>query len=145
MMTEEDSKLTDNTRKWVNKSDLERCQMESLITKNQLVIDKIVLVVHFRLAMWIQTLVVLQVLGFRLLNEWGQDGGDGGHVEEDQVRVTVGDVDLVILVDNRIRVQDNLVLWSAEQREIQLRSCDVQYLMDGTKKNILTERVFCVV
>ena len=144
MMIEEEGKLTDNTRKWVNKSDLERCQMESLITKNQLVIDKIVLVVHFRLAMWIQTLVV-QVLGFRLLDKRGQDGGDGGHVEEDQVRVAVGDVDLVILVDNRIRVQDNLVLWSAEQKEIQLRSCDVQYLMDGAKRNILTERVFCVV
>ena len=144
MMIEEERRLTDNTRKWVNKSDLERCQMESLITKNQLVIDKIVLVVHFRLAMWIQTLVV-QVLGFRLLDKRGQDGGDGGHVEEDQVRVAVGDVDTVILVDNRVRVQDNLVLWSAEQKEIQLRSCDVQYLMDGTKKNILTERVFCVV
>ena len=144
-MIEEESKLTDNTRKWVNKSDLERCQMESLITKNQLVIDKIVLVVHFRLAMWIQTLVVLQVLGFRLLDKRRQDGGDGGHVEEDQVRVAVGDVDTVIPVDNRVRVQENLVLWSAEQKEIQLRSCDVQYLMDGTKKNILTERVFCVV
>ena len=144
MMIEEERRLTDITRKWVNKSDLERCQMESLITKNQLVIDKIVLVVHFRLAMWIQTLVV-QVLGFRLLDKRGQDGGDGGHVEEDQVRVAVGDVDLVILVDNRVRVKDNLVLWSAEQREIQLRSCDVQYLMDGTKRNILTERVFCVV
>ena len=133
MMIEEESKMTANTRKWVNKSDLERCQMESLITKNQLVIDKIVLVVHFRLAMWIQTLVV-QVLGFRLLDKRRQDGGDGGHVEEDQVRVTVGDVDTVILVDNMVRVQDNLVFWSAEQREIQLRSCDVQYLMDGAKR-----------
>ena len=105
--------------------------MESLFTKNQLVIDKIVLVVHFRLAMWIQTLVV-QVLGFRLLDERGQDGGDGGHVEEDQVRVAVGDVDLVILVDNRIRVQEIPVFWSAEQKEIQLRSCDA--IFDGWNK-----------
>ena len=104
--------------------------MESLFTKNQLVIDKIVLVVHFRLAMWIQTLVV-QVLGFRLLDKRGQDGGDGGHVEEHQVRVAVGDVDLVILVDSRIRVQENLVFWSAEQKEIQLRSCDAIYIYNG--------------
>mgnify|MGYP001214447035 CR=1 FL=1 len=105
--------------------------MESLFTKNQLVIDKIVLVVHFRLAMWIQTLVV-QVFGFRLLDERGQDGGDGGYVEEDQARVAVGDVDLVILVDNRIRVQEILVFWSAQQKEIQLRSCDA--IFDGWNK-----------
>ena len=116
--------------------------MESLFTKNQLVIDKIVLVVHFRLAMWIQTLVV-QVLGFRLLDKRGQDGGDGGHVEQDQVRVAVGDVDLDILVDSRIRVQENLVFWSAEQKEIQLRSCDA--IFNGWNKKRIFSRKECFV
>ena len=116
--------------------------MESLFTKNQLVIDKIVLVVHFRLAMWIQTLVV-QVLVFRLLDKRGQDGGDGGHVEEHQVRVAVGDVDLVILVDNRIRVQENLVFWSAEQKEIQLRSCDAIFNGWNKKEYFNGESVLC--
>ena len=58
--------------------------------------------------MWIQTVgeeVRTEVFGFRLLDEWGQDGGDGRHVEEDEVRIAVGDVDGVILVDNGIRVQ----------------------------------------
>ena len=80
---------------------------ESEITKNQLVIDKIVLRVHLRLARWIQTVgeeVLTEVFGFRLLDERRQDGGDGRHVEEDEVRVPVGDVDGVILVDNGIRV-----------------------------------------
>ena len=85
---------------------------ESVITKNQLVIDKIVLRVHLRLAMWIQTVgeeVLTEVFGLGLLDERRQDGGDGRHVEEDEVRLPVADVDGVILVDNRIRVQRDLV------------------------------------
>ena len=80
------------------------------ITKNQLVIDKIVLVVHLRLAMWIQT-VGEEVLAFcfRLLDKRRQDGGDGRHVEEDQVRVPVADVDGVLLVEHGVRVQRDLV------------------------------------
>ena len=60
--------------------------------------------------MWIQTvgeevLVLAKVFGLRFLDERRQDGGDGRHVEEDEVRIPVGDVDGVILVDNGIRVQ----------------------------------------
>ena len=82
------------------------------ITKNQLVIDKIVLVVHLRLAMWIQTVgeeVLAEVFCFRLLDKRRKDGGDGRHVEEDQVRVPVADVDGVLLVEHGVRVQRDLV------------------------------------
>ena len=53
--------------------------------------------------------VLTEVFSFRLLNERRQDGGDGRHVEEDEVRIPVCDVDGVILVDNGIRVQRDLV------------------------------------
>ena len=53
--------------------------------------------------------VLAEVFGLRLLDERRQDGGDRRHVEEDEVRLPVADVDGVILVDNRIRVQRDFV------------------------------------
>ena len=68
--------------------------------------------VHLRLAMWIQTVgedVLAEVFCVRLLDKRRQDGGDGRHVEEDQVRVPVADVDSVLLVEHGVRVQRDLV------------------------------------
>ena len=60
--------------------------------------------------------VLAEVFFFRLLDKRRQDGGDGRHVEEDQVRVPMADVDGVLLVEHRVRVQRDLVLCDAEQR-----------------------------
>ena len=66
--------------------------------------------VHLRLAMWIQTVgEEVLVFCFRLLDKRRKDGGDGRHVEEDQVRVPVADVDSVLLVEHGVRVQRDLV------------------------------------
>ena len=82
----------------------------SLITKNDFVLDNIVLCVHLWLAVRIQTVRedVLDVV-LCLPDERGEDGSDGGHVEEDQVRVAMGDVDKVVLVDRGVCVQEDLV------------------------------------